>query len=106
MAQLFHTSNSQLLSSGITIYSMPLLTPNLLDILPSTLYLSNIRLHTMQLSSTPISNSSYSSTPKSLPTEIVQAYGGWIQQHLNLGWDGYLVTFMFRNISGSNEVKI
>jgi hypothetical protein len=60
----------------------------------------------MQLSSTPSSNNSYSSTPKSLPTEIVQAYGGWIQEYLNLGWDGYLVTFMFRNISGSNEFKI
>jgi hypothetical protein len=60
----------------------------------------------MQLSSTPIHNSSFSSTPKSLPTEIVQAYGGWIQQQLELGWDGYLVTFMFRNISGSNEFKI
>jgi hypothetical protein len=60
----------------------------------------------MQSSSAPISDSSLSSTPKSLPTEIVQAYGGWIQEHLNLGWDGYLVTFMFRNISGSNEFKI
>jgi tRNA(Leu) C34 or U34 (ribose-2'-O)-methylase TrmL len=60
----------------------------------------------MQLSSAPISDGSFSSTPKSLPTEIVQAYGNWIQQHLDLGWDAYLVTFMFRNISGSNEVKI
>jgi tRNA(Leu) C34 or U34 (ribose-2'-O)-methylase TrmL len=60
----------------------------------------------MQSSSVPISNNSYSSTSKPLPTEIVQAYGGWIQEHLNLGWDGYLVTFMFPNISGSNEVKI
>jgi hypothetical protein len=60
----------------------------------------------MQLSSVPISNSSYSSVSKSLPAEIVQAYGDWIQQHLDLGWDAYFVTFMFRNISGSNEVKI
>jgi hypothetical protein len=60
----------------------------------------------MQLSSVPNINSSCSSTPKSFPTEIVQAYGHWIQEQLNLGWDGYLVTFMFRNISGSNEAKI
>jgi tRNA(Leu) C34 or U34 (ribose-2'-O)-methylase TrmL len=60
----------------------------------------------MQSSSVSISSNSYSSTPKPLPTEIVQAYGGWIQEHLNLGWDAYLVTFMFQNISGSNEVKI
>jgi hypothetical protein len=60
----------------------------------------------MQLSSVPISNSSYSSASKSLPTEIVQAYGSWIQEHVDLGWDAYFVTFMFRNISGSNEVKI
>ncbi len=60
----------------------------------------------MQISSVPLFNNSTSSTPKSLPTEIVQAYGGWIQEQLDLGWDAYLVTFMFRNISGSNEVKI
>jgi hypothetical protein len=60
----------------------------------------------MQLSSVPIFNSSYSSPPRSQPTEIVQAYGGWVQEHLHLGWDAYFVTFMFRNISGSNEVKI
>jgi hypothetical protein len=60
----------------------------------------------MQSSSAPISNNSHSFTGYSLPTEIVQAYGGWIQEHLELGWNGYLVTFMFRNISGSNEVRI
>jgi hypothetical protein len=60
----------------------------------------------MQLTSVPIANNSRSLTQQSLPTEIVQAYGHWIQQHLDLGWDGYLVTFMFRNIHGSKELKI
>jgi hypothetical protein len=60
----------------------------------------------MQLSTVPIFRSSYSSTPKSLPTEIVQAYGSWIQQHVDLGWDAYFITFMFENISGSSEVKV
>jgi hypothetical protein len=60
----------------------------------------------MQLSSVPTSDTSNSSTSKSLPTEIVQAYGSWIQEHLYLGWDAYFVTFMFRNISGSSEAKI
>jgi hypothetical protein len=60
----------------------------------------------MPLSSDPIFHSSTSSTLKSPPTEIVQAYGSWIQDHVDLGWDAYFVTFMFQNISGSSEVKV
>jgi hypothetical protein len=68
--------------------------------------LSTTGLGKMQLSSIPTSSSSYSSTPKSLPAEIVRAYGTWVQQHLDLGWDAYFITFMFRNISGSSEAKV
>jgi hypothetical protein len=57
----------------------------------------------MRFTSTSIINSSHQ---RSLPTEIVQAYGQWIQEHLDLGWDGYLITFMFSHVSGSKDVKI
>jgi tRNA(Leu) C34 or U34 (ribose-2'-O)-methylase TrmL len=57
----------------------------------------------MQFTSTSIINSSHQ---HSLPTEIVHAYGKWIQDHIDLGWDGYLITFMFRNISGSADAKV
>jgi hypothetical protein len=60
----------------------------------------------MQLSSVLTSHTSNSSAPNFLPTEIVQAYGSWIQQHVDLGWDAYFITFMFHNILGSNETKI
>jgi hypothetical protein len=36
----------------------------------------------------------------------VQAYGKFVQEHVDLGWDGYWVTFMFRNISRFEERKI
>jgi len=42
----------------------------------------------------------------SIPAQIVQAYGGWVQEQLNRGWDGYLVTLMFHWIPGSMETKI
>jgi hypothetical protein len=35
-----------------------------------------------------------------LPEEIVQAYGRWIKNFLDHGWDGYLFTFMFQQLSG------
>jgi len=47
------------------------------------------------------------SLASTLPTEIVKAYGTLIQEYVDdLGWDGYWVTFMFRNISGLDERKI
>jgi len=42
----------------------------------------------------------------SIPGQIVQAYGGWVQDQLNQGWEGYLLTFMFHWIPGSIETKI
>jgi hypothetical protein len=60
----------------------------------------------MKSTSVPIDNNSRSLT-STLPTEIVQAYGTFIQEYVeDLGWDGYWVTFMFRNISRSKERKI
>jgi len=48
---------------------------------------------------------------RDLPTEIIQAYGDWIQGYLDQeyrghGWDGYLMTFMFQQIPGSLEAKV
>ena len=41
-----------------------------------------------------------------LPKEIVQAYGSMFRQLTEWGWDGYLVTVMFRPIPGSVDTKI
>src|ERR1700686_1576778 len=41
-----------------------------------------------------------------LPTQIVQAHGSLIQDHMDHGWDGYLFTFMFQQIPGSVETQI
>jgi hypothetical protein len=41
-----------------------------------------------------------------LPEEIVQGYGSMFHQLTDWGWDGYLVTVMFRHISGSVDTKI
>jgi hypothetical protein len=43
---------------------------------------------------------------RALPEEIVQAYGALFRQLTESGWDGYLVTVMFRQISGSVDTKI
>jgi hypothetical protein len=52
-------------------------------------------------------NSNLHSLTSTLPTEIVRAYGTLIQEYVDdLGWDGYWVTFMFRNISGLEDRKI
>jgi hypothetical protein len=60
----------------------------------------------MKSTSVSFNNNSRSLT-STLPTEIVQAYGTFIQEYVDdLGWDGYWVTFMFRNISRSEERKI
>jgi hypothetical protein len=41
-----------------------------------------------------------------LPAEIVQGYGSMFRQLTDWGWDGYLVTVMFRHIPGSVGTKI
>jgi len=50
----------------------------------------------------PTSDTSATITPK----EIVLGYGAWIKEHMNSGWDGYLMTLMFEHISGSCQEKI
>jgi hypothetical protein len=47
-----------------------------------------------------------SASHSTLPTDIMQAYGKWIQEHIDSGCDAYLFTIMFRHISGSKENKI
>jgi hypothetical protein len=41
-----------------------------------------------------------------LPKDIVQAYGSMFRQLTDWGWDGYLMTVMFRPIPGSVNTKI
>jgi hypothetical protein len=41
-----------------------------------------------------------------LPHEIVQAYGSMFRKLTEWGWDGYMVTVMFRPIPGSVNIKI
>jgi hypothetical protein len=41
-----------------------------------------------------------------LPTEIVQAYGSMFRQLADWGWDGYLMTIMFRHIPGTAGNRI
>jgi hypothetical protein len=41
-----------------------------------------------------------------LPKEIVQAYGSMFRKLTDRGWDGYLMTVMFRHIPGSVDIKI
>jgi hypothetical protein len=43
---------------------------------------------------------------KLTPKEILQGYGAWIREHVNSGWDGYLMTLMFEHISGSSQEKL
>jgi hypothetical protein len=38
--------------------------------------------------------------------KIIEAYGEWFKQHLDLEWDGYFITIMFHNIVGKREAKI
>jgi hypothetical protein len=39
---------------------------------------------------------------KITPKEILQGYGAWIKEFRDAGWDGYLISFMFKHISGSS----
>jgi hypothetical protein len=36
---------------------------------------------------------------------LIQAYGAWVQQQLDEGWDGYLFTFAFNQLPGSIRAK-
>jgi hypothetical protein len=44
--------------------------------------------------------------PSTLPAEIIQAYGHWIQEHVEMGWDPYWFTFMFDHLPGSTDAKL
>jgi hypothetical protein len=36
---------------------------------------------------------------------LIQAYGAWVKQHLDEGWDGYLFSFLFQQLPGSLMTK-
>jgi hypothetical protein len=35
--------------------------------------------------------------------EMLGGFGTWVQQHINDGWDGYLFTFMFNQLRGTQD---
>jgi hypothetical protein len=37
---------------------------------------------------------------------LIDAYGDWLQQWLDQGWDGYLFTFMFNQLPGSRRAMV
>jgi hypothetical protein len=37
---------------------------------------------------------------------IVDAFGQWTKEYLDMGWDGYLVSIMFHDLAGSRETKV
>ena len=37
---------------------------------------------------------------------LIDAYGDWLQQWLDEGWDGYLFTFMFNQLPGSRQAMV
>jgi len=37
---------------------------------------------------------------------LIQAHGDWLQQWLDEGWDGYLLTFMFNQLPGSRRAMV
>ena len=37
---------------------------------------------------------------------LIDAYGDWLQQWLDQGWDGYLLTFMFNQLPGSRRAMV
>jgi len=37
---------------------------------------------------------------------LLEAYGDWVNEWMQQGWDGYLITFMFHNLSGSMSTQI
>ena len=37
---------------------------------------------------------------------LIQAYGEWVQQWLDQGWDGYLFTLVFNQMPGSRHAMV
>jgi hypothetical protein len=52
-------------------------------------------------------NQSFQSCPESFNLhhreEIIGGFGTWVQEHINRGWDGYLFTFMFNQLRGTQD---
>jgi hypothetical protein len=90
----FSSRHSTQLTTGLLFFNLKNITP--------------ISQGVMDMKTTSVSfNNNSRSLTSTLPTEIVQAYGTLIRKYVDdLGWDGYRVTFMFRNISRSEDRKI
>jgi hypothetical protein len=52
-------------------------------------------------------NHSFRSCPESFNLhhreEIIGGFGTWVQEHINRDWDGYLFTFMFNQLRGTQD---
>jgi hypothetical protein len=35
--------------------------------------------------------------------ELINGFGTWVQEHIDSGWDGYLFTFMFNQLRGTQD---
>ena len=44
--------------------------------------------------------------PNNSDLSFLEAYGHWINEWMQQGWDGYLITFMFHNLSGSMSTQV
>jgi hypothetical protein len=52
------------------------------------------------------SNHGYGFSGSKVKLVLINAYGAWIQQYVDVGWDPYLVTFTFNYIPGSMDMKM
>jgi hypothetical protein len=52
------------------------------------------------------SSTATNASSSSAYNKIILAYGKWIKEHVELGWDAYLFTFMFNQLHGSREARI
>jgi hypothetical protein len=50
--------------------------------------------------------SEYLKRRSTLPAEIVRAYGRWIQEHVEMGWDPYWFTFMFDHLPDQMDARL
>jgi hypothetical protein len=53
-----------------------------------------------------ISANTFSWSDMNYRAKIISSYANWIQEFINIGWNGYLLTFMFNHIPGSINAKV
>jgi hypothetical protein len=43
---------------------------------------------------------------RQLVKRLIRSYGGWFTDHINSGWQGYLLSFKFSQLSGSDHLRM